>query len=283
MVAPAMNVDMWNHPTTQSNLEKLQSLGVQIIEPDEGYLAEGIYGKGRLADLHNIVERAPSLRALAQDFKGETVIVTAGPTCEDIDPVRFLTNRSSGKMGYELARACRRRGSRTILISGPTHLAPPAQVEFVPVRSAQEMREEVLKYFPESTIVIKAAAVADFKPSGRLDQKIKKNDDSLTLELVPNPDILKELGSKKNGHILVGFAAETQNVVLNGRKKLSEKGLDLLVINDVTQAGSGFDADTNMVTILSRDGLELQLGKRLKSLIADDILNEIAAFQKRHV
>jgi phosphopantothenoylcysteine decarboxylase/phosphopantothenate--cysteine ligase len=282
VLAPAMNVDMWHHAATQANLHKLAALGVAIVEPDEGYLAEGVFGKGRLAELEKIVERVLGVTAPAQDFRGEVVLVTAGPTCEDIDPVRFLTNRSSGKMGYELARAAQSRGARTVLVSGPTSQEPPASVEFIAVRSADQMREKVLQYFSEASILIKAAAVADFKPRVPADQKIKKGGTPLVLELVPTPDILKEVGPQKEGRVVVGFAAETQEILQNGQKKLKEKCLDLMVVNDVTQAGAGFDSDTNIVTILSRDGQELRLDKRPKSEVAHEILSQIVAFKKRH-
>ena len=215
-------------------------------------------------------------------FEGDTVLVTAGPTCEDIDPVRFLTNRSSGKMGYQLAQAAQRRGARTLLISGPTNLDPPSGVEFIAVRSTEQMREQVLKHLPETSIVIKAAAVSDFRPKATAGQKIKKDGQPLVLELVPNPDILKEVGARKEGRILVGFAAETESVLQNGQKKLKEKSLDLLVANDVSQAGAGFDGDTNIVTILTRDGHQVQLDKRPKAEVAHEILNQILAFRKRH-
>ncbi len=282
VVAPAMNVDMWNHPAVQSNLRKLAALGVGIVEPEEGYLAEGIVGKGRLAALEVIVDRVFQAAGPAQDFQGETVLVTAGPTCEDIDPVRFLTNRSSGKMGYQLARAAQARGARTILVSGPTHLDPPTNVEFVSVRSTEQMRDQVLHHFPEASIVIKAAAVSDFRPKTSARQKIKKNDKSMVLELVPSPDILKEVSSRKGSRILVGFAAETESVLQNGQKKLKDKSLDLLVANDVTQPGAGFDSDTNIVTILTSDGQQVRLDRRPKLEVAHEILNQIVAFKKRH-
>ena len=277
-----MNSDMWYHPAVQSNLRQLLSRGVTIVEPDEGYLAEGIIGKGRLAALENIVAQVFQVATPLQDFQGDTVLVTAGPTCEDIDPVRFLTNRSSGKMGYHLAEAAQRRGAHTLLISGPTNLEPPSGVEFIAVRSTEQMREQVLRHLPETSIVIKAAAVADFRPNTASGQKIKKDGQSLVLELVPNPDILKEIGARKEGRILVGFAAETESVLQNGQKKLKEKSLDLLVANDVSQAGAGFDGDTNIVTILTRDGHQVQLDKRPKAEIAHEILNQILALRKRH-
>lgn len=282
VIAPAMNSDMWSHPAVQANLRRLVSLGVSIVEPEEGYLAEGIIGKGRLAALETIVDRAFQAGAPPQDFRGDTVLVTAGPTCEDIDPVRFLTNRSSGKMGYQLAQAAQRRGARTLLVSGPTKLDPPGGVEFIDVRTTEQMREQVMKHLAEASIVIKAAAVSDFRPSATAGQKIKKDGQSLFLELVPNPDILKEVAAKKESRILVGFAAETESVLQNGLKKLEAKSLDLLVANDVSQPGAGFDSDTNIVTILTRDGKRLELGKRSKADVAEQILNEILAFRKRH-
>jgi phosphopantothenoylcysteine decarboxylase/phosphopantothenate--cysteine ligase len=282
VVAPAMNSDMWRHPAVQANLRQLASLGVSIVEPDVGYLAEGIIGKGRLAALEAIVERVFQVGGPPQDLRGDTVLVTAGPTCEDIDPVRFLTNRSSGKMGYQLAQQAHRRGARTVLISGPTRLDPPSGVEFIAVRSTEQMREQVLQHLAAASIVIKAAAVSDFKPKAIADQKIKKDGQPLVLELVPNPDILKEVGAKKEGRIVVGFAAETESVLQNSQKKLKEKSLDLLVANDVSQADAGFDSDTNIVTILTRDGHQVQLNKRPKAEVAHEILNQILAFRKRH-
>jgi phosphopantothenoylcysteine decarboxylase/phosphopantothenate--cysteine ligase len=283
ILAPAMNVDMWHHPAVQENLGKLRSLGVSIVEPEEGYLAEGIIGKGRLAALDVIVNKVLQVTSPAQDLAGETVLVTAGPTCEDIDPVRYITNRSSGKMGYQVASAAQSRGASTILISGPTRLEPPRNVEFISVRSAEEMREKVLQEFPRATILIKAAAVADFKPLRISPGKIKKDGGPLHLELIPTPDILSELGATKENRLIVGFAAETDKALENGRKKLKSKSLDILVINDVTQQGAGFDSDTNIVTILARDGQELNFGKRLKGEVAHEILNQIIAFKNRHV
>jgi phosphopantothenoylcysteine decarboxylase / phosphopantothenate---cysteine ligase len=283
IIAPAMNVNMWHHPAVEENVRRLQSQGINIVEPEVGYLAEGIEGKGRLASLDTIVEIVKRLTRDPKDFVGETVLVTAGPTHEDIDPVRYVTNRSSGKMGYQLAYASQARGARTILVSGPTHLEPPGNVEFVPVRSAAEMREKVLHYLSQSTIVVKAAAVADFRPREIAPQKIKKNGKAHCLELVPTPDILSDLGKQKKNRILVGFAAETERVLENARKKLKKKNLDLLVVNDITQQGAGFDYDTNVVTILTRDGKELHLEKKLKLTVAHEILDQIIALKRQHV
>jgi len=281
VIAPAMNVNMWNHPKVQENIRALQSQGIHIVEPDEGYLAEGIYGKGRLASLDTIVSIVSGVLEVPQDLKGETVVVTAGPTCEDIDPVRYLTNRSSGKMGYQLATVSQLRGAKTILISGPSRLEPPPNVEFVPVRSADEMREKVLSYWPHCSVLIKAAAVADFKPREFTSQKIKKNAQGRCLELVPTPDILSELGKQKRSQILVGFAAETEEVLENALKKLKGKNLDLLVVNDVTEPGAGFDSDTNAVTILTDDGKQIHVGKRSKRDVADQILNQVVAIKSK--
>jgi len=280
IVAPAMNVNMWNHPSVKENVRKLRAQGMHIVEPEEGYLAEGIHGKGRLADLETIVSVVRSILLAPQDLKDETVVVTAGPTCEDIDPVRYITNRSSGKMGYQVAIAARERGAKTILISGPSRLEPPTNVQFVPVRSADDMREKVLSYWSDCTILIKAAAVADFKPRERARQKIKKAGEGCSLELIPTPDILSELGRMKKQQILVGFAAETEHALDNGAKKLREKNLDCLVVNDVTQEGAGFDSDTNVVTILLRDGRQIEIGRRSKREVADEILS-LAVLLKR--
>lgn len=282
VVAPAMNVHMWNHPSVKENVERIRSRGVILVDPEEGYLAEGIEGKGRMADLETIVGAVVKAAGGTRDLAGETVLVTAGPTCEDIDPVRYLSNRSSGKMGYEIASAARARGATTILVSGPTQLSPPAEVRCLRVRSAEEMRSRVLRHFSEATIVIKAAAVADFKPASRSGQKLKKGQASPCLSLVPTPDILAELSSRKHGQILVGFAAETERVLENARIKLAAKKLDLLVVNDVTQEGAGFDGDTNVVTMLTAEGSEIPLGKRSKRDIAHAILDQVVGLKKRH-
>lgn len=282
IVAPAMNVHMWNHPSVKENVGRLRSRGVILVDPEEGYLAEGIEGKGRMAGLETIVSAVLKAARGSRDLAGETVLVTAGPTCEDIDPVRYLSNRSSGKMGYEIASAARTRGATTILVSGPTQLPPPAEVRCLKVRSAEEMRSQVLRLFSEATVVIKAAAVADFKPAVRSGQKLKKGQASPHLSLVPTPDILAELSSHKQSQILVGFAAETERVLENARRKLAAKNLDLLVVNDVTQEGAGFDGDTNVVTMLAAEGSEISLGKRSKREIAHAILDQVVALKKRH-
>jgi phosphopantothenoylcysteine decarboxylase / phosphopantothenate---cysteine ligase len=252
VVAPAMNVNMWNHPTTQANLEILRKRGVRVVEPGEGYLACGMTGPGRLAG--NEVILAATLEALgaAQDLAGETVLVTAGPTREKIDPVRYLTNRSSGRMGYALAEAALRRGARVLLISGPTSLSVPGGAELTRIESAEEMRKAVLDRLSEATIVIKTAAVSDYRPKVQATQKIKRKR-AISLELEPTADILSELARRKTSQILVGFAAETENVLENARQKLASKSLDAIVVNDVSREGVGFDSDRNTVTIITND------------------------------
>jgi phosphopantothenoylcysteine decarboxylase / phosphopantothenate---cysteine ligase len=280
VIAPAMNVNMWQHPAVQENMGLLRSRGVTVIDPEEGYLAEGIYAKGRLADLEAIVRAIGHATVRRNDLRGETVLVTAGPTCEDIDPVRFLSNRSSGKMGYCLAAAAKSRGARTILVSGPTRIDPPPEVELYAVRSAEEMRNAVLNHLSEASIVIKAAAVADFRPRIRASEKIKKVSEDFILDLERTPDILLEVSRIKGNRLLVGFAAETENVLENARKKLQAKQLDLMVVNDVTAEGAGFEVDTNVVTILTRGEREIRLGKLPKLDVAEAILDQIVALKR---
>jgi len=275
IVAPAMNVNMWEHPATQHSLATLCARGVHVVEPDEGYLACGMTGPGRLASLEAIAKKVCDVLGIKHDLDGETVLVTAGPTCEDLDPVRFLTNRSSGKMGYALADAARRRGAKVILVSGPTALEPPAGVECVSVRTTDEMRRAVLDLASDSTVVIKAAAVADYRPAAPQEKKMKRGKGRVTLELEPTPDILADLAAAKGRRILVGFAAETDRVAENARAKLAGKKLDLVVANDVTQQGAGFDADTNVVTLFARDGREEALPKMSKRDVAHRILDEV--------
>ena len=275
IVAPAMNVNMWEHPATQHSLATLCARGVHVVEPDEGYLACGMTGPGRLASIEAIARKVCEVLGLKHDLDGETVLVTAGPTCEDLDPVRFLTNRSSWKMGYALAEAAQRRGAKVILVSGPTALEPPAGVECVPVRTTDEMRRAVLERASESTVVIKAAAVADYRPAAPQEKKMKRGKGRVTLELEPTPDILADLAAVKGKRILVGFAAETDRVAENARAKLADKKLDLVVANDVTQEGAGFDADTNVVTLFARDGHEEALPKMSKRDVAHRILDEV--------
>ena len=276
IMAPAMNVQMWNNPIVQENVSKLCSVGVIFIDPEEGYLAEGIEGQGRMANLETILSTTvKTINGSIQDLTEETILVTAGPTCEDIDPVRFLTNRSSGKMGYAIATAAQERGAKTILVSGPTNLPIPPKVRFFRVRSAEEMGCTVLQHFPDSTILIKAAAVGDFKLEKIAEHKIKKNKFSHNITLVPTIDILSELIKHKQQQILVGFAAETKKALEIGRQKMKDKELDMIVINDITQQGAGFDSDTNVVTIISKSGKELSVGQSSKAKIAHTILDQI--------
>src|SRR5215468_982896 len=275
VLAPAMNVNMWNHPATQENLEMLRARGAHVVQPDEGYLACGMTGPGRLAGQEAIVATVKEALKLKRDLEGETLLVTAGPTCEDLDPVRYITNRSSGKMGYAVAQAAARRGARVVLISGPTVLDAPTNVERVCVRTALEMHEAVWQHFAEATIGIFAAAVADYRPAEPLSQKMKRSKDSVTLKLEPNPDILATAAKEKGLRLVVGFAAETDHVAENARKKLTAKNADLIVANDVTVEGAGFDLDTNVVTLLARDGRDLALPKMTKSEVAERIVDEI--------
>jgi phosphopantothenoylcysteine decarboxylase/phosphopantothenate--cysteine ligase len=280
IVAPAMNVNMWEHAATQKNIETLRARGVRIVQPDEGYLACGMTGAGRLAGTEAIVAAVRETLGLRHDFDATTIVVTAGPTVEDIDPVRMLTNRSSGKMGFALAEAAARRGAHVILISGPTDLHPPAEADWVPVRSTEEMHRAVLARSRDADIVIMAAAVADYRPASPETKKIKRGSGSLMLELEPTPDILAELGREKGRRILVGFAAETDRVAENARQKLAAKGADIIVANDVTQQGAGFDTDTNIVTLYLRGGREIALPKMSKFDVANRIFDQVALLRK---
>jgi phosphopantothenoylcysteine decarboxylase/phosphopantothenate--cysteine ligase len=274
LVAPAMNVNMWNHAATQENIEMLRARGVHIVDPDEGYLACGMTGSGRLAGQEQIVAAVREVLSVKRDLEGQTVLVTAGPTCEDLDPVRYLTNRSSGKMGYAVAEAAALRGARVILVSGPTSLETPAGVERIDVRSAAEMYRAVLETFADSSIAIFAAAVADYRPAEMLEQKIKRDKGPIRLTLEPNPDIIAAVAQNKGDRLVVGFAAETERVAENARKKLAAKNADLIVANDVTAEGAGFHHDTNIVTLFARDGRDLPLPRMSKKEVAQRILDE---------
>src|SRR5579863_3383660 len=252
VVAPAMNVNMWNHPATQANLQILRQRGVKIVEPGAGYLACGMTGPGRLAENEAIVAAVLQALGASQDLSGETILITAGPTREKIDPVRYLTNRSSGRMGYALAEAALRRGARVLLVSGPTSLTPPSAVEVTRVESTEEMHDAATKLLPQATVVIKTAAVSDYRPKATAGQKIKRKG-PISLELEATPDILKELSLTKTTQLVIGFAAETENVLENARQKLVAKNLDAIVVNDVSREGVGFDSDRNAVTIITRD------------------------------
>jgi len=275
VVAPAMNVNMWNHAATQENVEMLRARGVKIVDPDEGYLACGMTGAGRLASQEQIVAAVRETLHFRRDLEGQTVLVTAGPTYEDLDPVRYLTNRSSGKMGYAVAEAAARRGARVILVSGPTSLESPAGVERIAIRTAEEMHRAVQEKFLESSIAIFAAAVADYRPVQSFDQKIKRDKKPLTLSLEATPDILASVAKNKGDRLVVGFAAETERVAENARKKLTAKNADMIVANDVTAEGAGFDHDTNVVTLFARDGRDLPLPRMSKTEVAQRILDEV--------
>lgn len=252
VIAPAMNVNMWENAATQANIHKLKERGARIVEPDSGYLACGMIGPGRLAANECIVQAVMEALGSAQDLAGETVLITAGPTREPIDPVRYIGNRSSGRMGYALAEAALRRGAKVILITGPAALKPPSAAEVVQVQTAEQMRDAVISNLERSTVVIKAAAVADFTVKAAA-QKIKRTG-SMHLELEPTPDILKEVAQRKGTRVIIGFAAETQDALENARKKLHTKSLDAIVLNDVSQPGIGFDSERNAVTILTHSG-----------------------------
>jgi phosphopantothenoylcysteine decarboxylase/phosphopantothenate--cysteine ligase len=282
VVAPAMNVNMWNHAATQENIEILRRRGVHVVNPDEGYLACGMTGAGRLASQQAIVAAVREVLHAQQDLRGQTILVTAGPTREDLDPVRYLTNRSSGKMGYAVAEAAARRGAKTVLISGPVNLETPPGVERIDVRTADEMHRAVNDKFHACSIAIFAAAVADYRPAETAAEKIKRNREMLSLLLEPTPDILASVASRKGDTIVVGFAAETQNVAENARKKLAAKNADIIVANDVTAEGAGFDQDTNIVTLFSRDGRDLALPKLTKAEVAQRILDEVLRLKNIH-
>ena len=281
LVAPAMNVNMWENAVTQQNVQVLRSRGVKVIDPDEGYLACGLTGAGRLASVEAIVQAAAEILGIRDDLKGETVLVTAGRTEEDVDSVRYLSNRSSGKMGYALAQASHRRGARVVLVSGPTHLPPPAGVAVERVRSTEEMAQAVLGHLAEVTVVLMAAAVADFRPAEVRRGKIKKRPGAPTLKLVPTTDILGEVARRRRPEqLVVGFAAEAERLLENAAQKLRKKRLDLIVANDITQEGAGFDVDTNIVTLLFPDGRQKPLEKMSKVEVARHILDEVVELRK---
>jgi phosphopantothenoylcysteine decarboxylase/phosphopantothenate--cysteine ligase len=276
VLAPAMNTNMWNHPATQENLRILRERGHVIVEPGDGFLACGMIGPGRLAEPDIIADTVAGLgKERNRDLEGETLLITAGPTQEPLDPVRYLTNRSSGKMGYALAEAALLRGARVILISGPVTLTPPGGAEFISVRTALEMRKAVMDHLEESTIIVKAAAVADYYRADAPDQKVKKTAARLSLQLDPTPDILAECGRKKGDRLLVGFAAETQNLLEEARRKLESKNCDMVVANLVSQQGTGFESDENEVVLLMRTGETVPVAQATKKSIAHRIFDEM--------
>jgi phosphopantothenoylcysteine decarboxylase / phosphopantothenate---cysteine ligase len=278
LMVPAMDGGMWDHPAVTENVATLRRRGVMVLEPDTGALASGLSGKGRFPEVDDIIEGLRRLLAPVRDLAGERLLVTAGPTREPLDPVRYISNRSSGKMGYGLATAALRRGADVILVSGPTALTPPSGAVFVPVQTAEEMREAVLHHLERATIVVKAAAVADYRAKQAATTKIKGKRD-LTLELTPNPDILAEVAARRPSAFVVGFAAETNDVVANARAKLERKGIDLLVANDVSQQGIGFEAEDNEVLLLDRWGGARPLPKMPKSDVADAILSHVLSLR----
>lgn len=281
LICPAMNVHMYANQVVQDNIEKLRHYGYHLVEPEEGTLACGHVGKGRLPDTGTIISSLAGLLGKAGDMQGLTVLVTAGGTREAIDPVRYISNRSSGKMGYALANAARARGAGVILISAPTSLPAPSGVRLVQVESAREMYDAVMKHYPQADVVIKAAAVADYRCDLVAGQKIKKDGDGLTLNLVRNPDILAELGrNKRAGVTLVGFAAETHDLEKYASTKLNQKNLDLLVANDVTMPGAGFGCDTNIVRLFFAGGKVESLPRMDKSAVAGKILDAVINIRK---
>jgi phosphopantothenoylcysteine decarboxylase/phosphopantothenate--cysteine ligase len=279
LVAPAMNVNMWEHPATRANLEILRQRGVRVVEPGTGELACGMVGAGRMAEPEAIADAVMDALGRRHDLAGEVVLVTAGGTREALDPVRFLGNRSSGKMGYALADAAQSRGAKVILISGPSALHPPAHCELIRITSAEEMRHTVLSRMEESTLIIKAAAVADYRPVSVSGQKLKRTG-PMTLELEPTEDILAEVVRRRRpGQLIVGFAAETENRMENGRAKLLRKGADAIVVNDVSGDGLGIDADLNAATFLTLS-TAIELPEMPKRKLADRILDEILTLRR---
>jgi phosphopantothenoylcysteine decarboxylase/phosphopantothenate--cysteine ligase len=278
LMAPAMDGGMWDHAAVTENVATLRRRGVTVLEPEAGALASGLSGKGRLPEPVAIVDALLRLLSPARDLVGERVLVTAGPTREPIDPVRYISNRSSGKMGYRLAAAAFRRGAEVVLVSGPTSIAPPSGVTFVPVETAEEMREAVLQHAGSATIIVKAAAVADYRMKSPASTKIKGKQD-LTLELTPNPDILREVAAAATGAFVVGFAAETHDVAANAQAKLHAKNVDMLVVNDVSRSGIGFGAEDNEVTLLDRWGGDRALPRLPKAEVADAILSRVLALR----
>lgn len=273
LIAPAMNTNMYNNPILQRNIGLLKSYGYHFIDTDEGRLACGDIGKGKLADTDKILDIIEMFLYIKKDLINKKVLVTAGPTREDIDPVRYITNRSSGKMGYAIARAARNRGAEVTLISGPSNLTPPQGVNFIRVHSADDMYNEVMKYYDYTDIVIKSAAVSDYRPVSVNSNKIKKSDNDMSIKLVKNTDILFELGKLKKSQILVGFAAETNNLDKYANNKLISKNLDMIVANDVTMENSGFDIDTNTVKIFCKNGEVSELPNMSKEEVAYIILD----------
>lgn len=278
LLAPAMNCNMYDNPIVQENMNKLKKFGYHFIDSESGELACGYEGKGRMAEPHDILEEIETILS-PNDLKGERILVTAGPTYEPIDPVRFIGNRSSGKMGYALAKMAIRRGAEVTLISGPSAFNPPKGARFIAVETAEEMRKAVTANLKDASTVIMAAAVADYSPRNAASEKMKKGAASISLELEKTWDILAEVGKKKGKRLLIGFAAETENLVTNAKKKLKEKNLDLIVANNVKEAGAGFGVDTNIVTIIDKNGNLETLPKMSKDNVAWKVLDRLAALK----
>jgi phosphopantothenoylcysteine decarboxylase/phosphopantothenate--cysteine ligase len=280
LFAPAMDGGMWEHPAVRGHVETLRARGATVLEPGEGALASGLTGQGRFPEVADIVEAAVRILWPRRDLTGDHVLVTAGPTREALDPVRYLSNRSSGRMGFALAEQAARRGAQVTLVTGPTHLVPPAGVRVIPVQTALEMREAVLHAADAATIVIKAAAVADYRAGRSASEKIPSKQGRLTLDLVPTPDILRELGARKGDRFLVGFAAETHDLREHAQAKLAAKGLDLIVANDVSRADIGFDVADNEVVLLDRWGGAVALPRQSKVEVADLILDRVQELRR---
>jgi len=282
LIVPAMNYNMYANPIVQQNIERLRAMGYMFMEPDTGMMsAEGLSGKGRLPEPAVIVETVLGILKTDRDFEGLKVLVTAGPTREPIDPVRYITNHSSGKMGYAVAKAAADRGAEVLLISGPVSLEKPAEVDFIAVNSAAEMFATVMRNYEDFDICVMVAAVADYRSAEVSDIKIKKKDDNMTLQLEKNTDISKELGKVKGSRILVGFCAETNDLLENARKKIEAKNLDMIVANDVTIEGAGFGTDTNIIKIVKKDGSVIELPLMSKLSAAHRIMDEIATLRSQ--
>lgn len=280
LIAPAMNCNMYDNPIVQKNIEFLKSMNYKFIEPGVGRLACGDYGKGKLASTELIIDMIDMLLYEKKDFKGKRILVTAGPTKEDIDPVRFISNRSSGKMGYAIAKAARNRGAEVTLISGPVNIEAPAGVNCINVYSAEDMYNAVINNVDNMDIVIKSAAVADYKPMNKSNIKIKKSEDDLSIKLTRSKDILKEIGNNKKKQIIVGFAAETNDIVENAKLKIQKKNLDMIVANDVLSHNAGFGVDTNSVKIITKNGEVLEIPNMPKSDVAHSILDAIIKIKR---
>ena len=280
VVAPAMNVNMWQNTATQANVELLRQRGVRIVEPDSGYLACGMTGAGRLAANEAILAATLEILGASQDLAGETILLTAGPTREQIDPVRYISNRSSGRMGYALAEAAVRRGARVLLVSGPVSIEPPAGAEIAGVETAGQMRDAVLERLPQATVVIATAAVSDYRPKTQARHKIKRSG-PMSLDLEPTADILAEVARIRRGQLLVGFAAETENALENARKKLATKSLDAIVVNDVSRPGIGFDSERNAVTIITHDEV-VDVPETSKWEVAQRVLDQVVRLRRHH-